>query len=332
MKKLSIISAILLSSTLLLGACSNNEPYTKEEEKEVLTELITEDIATTDSLSFKSRMDKELSKLSLNASSDLIDAWLYTLYSKVSESNTKIVGFQKDLLSLYKDDIDVTKKANVGKVKDPVLKAFLDDVYKHDVRIKREGEEFFIEPDFVSIKKEYKKYMREDMLAYIDLSIDETEKPFFNKEKETFDLTVIAERIISLESMLKKYPKSVYVDSFKQTQVYYYQLYFGMNNALLMDESGKTYLEEVVNTYRVHADTYKDTEFATDVAKVVKIMDANNGKLSADLTTALTAIVNERAPETWVESSNDEGVKEKTNSEMKEQNIVPDESKQGTSK
>lgn len=301
----SVLIASALTASLLLGACSGEKDYTKEEEKEVLSELITEDVANADTEEFKQRMDTEIPRMSVDGASDLIDAWLYTLYSEVDALNTKLTGFQDDLAKLKEDGIDVAdskvRAEQIKKIDDETLATLLREIDKYPVVLKGDSEEYYLTPDFPAIKKEYGKYMRDDMKAYIDLSVEETKTDFYNEEEKTFDLNIIAERILTLESMIEKYPDSVYHSSFQQTQVYYYQLYFGSNNAMLMNADGDAFLEEVVNTYKLHVDTYKDTLFAKDLAKVVAILDRSNGKITTELTDTLNEIITDRSPEEWVE-------------------------------
>lgn len=319
-KKVWLLSSVL-TVALLLGACTQDvQKYTEEEETALLTELITEDIASTNSKEFKMKMDAELKKLSINASSDLIDAWLYTLYAEVSQMNNQLTSFEAELVSLTKKELNVLKKTEIVKIEDKVLKALLEEIHSNEFVNFDKTEDFFhVEPNFVKIKEEYGEYMRKDMLAYIDLSIEEMEKDFYDAKKNTFDLEVIAKRILTLESMLEKFPDSVYFESFQQTQVYYYQLYFGSNSAVLMNADGTSYLESVVNVYKVHAKDFKETTFGKDIQKVVTVLDASNNSISSDLTQVINDILIERSPEQWAESTESQienpSGKESSNSE-----------------
>lgn len=309
-RKGSMIAALLLTATML-GACSegNTEPYTKAEEKEVLSELITEDSSIADTYAFKEKMDTELPRLSKDGASDLVDTWLYTLYSETEAMNNKLAAFQTELGELVEAKNDPTsEKFDVNKVDDEALKAILKEVEKLHVVIKTEYDAnskelvFFLNPDFERILKEYEKYMNKDIVAYIEFNILQTETNIVNEDGTAPLLSEVAKMIVELEGIIKTNEESKYVPAFKQMLVYYYDIYFSVTAPGLLNKEATAYLDSTIESYASHAEAYKTFQFGKDLLRILNVVQKTEGNLITDeVKDQVAQLLQERAPEEWME-------------------------------
>ncbi|MFY0516240.1 hypothetical protein ACOMCU_00220 [Lysinibacillus sp. UGB7] len=327
MKMKSKFIASLLLATALLGACTQEEkPYTEAQEKEVLSELITEDSSIADTYAFKEKMDAELPRLSKDGSSDLVDTWLYTLYSETEALNNKLSAFQKELGELVEAENDPTsEKFDVNKVEDEALKAILKETAKLHVVMKTEFDRnskelvFFLNPDFERILKDYKQYMDKDIIAYIEFNILQTGTNIVNEDGTAPLLPEVAKMIVELEGIIKTNEDSKYVPAFKQMLVYYYDIYFSVTAPGLLNAESTAYLDSTIESYSAHAEAYKTFQFGKDLLRILNVVQKTDGNLiTNEVTDEVSQLLQERAPEEWMEHV-DEGEEPLVNTGESEQ-------------
>ncbi|WCF11691.1 hypothetical protein NDS46_30555 (plasmid) [Paenibacillus thiaminolyticus] len=301
---------------VLVSACSSST-FTKEEEKKYMENYYELASKPSEPSLLIEELDKNIARLSSEESSNAVDALLYSMYQKQKELNDKISGLQ-DVMSSYQDDgINFNVSQSYSRIKDSTLKAFLGEIQKEKFLVINDNGGFTVVPNMGEILQKYEMYMTDALKDMILFSKSEYDKPFFDFEKEKFDLDVVVERILMMEEGLKKHFDSSYVNAFKESKAYYYQIYFGVNNGYMID-SQKNLLEEVLEHYQKTLKDHPNTQLANDLNAYLEKLKQSKNKMTDDVIVFLTDLTTAEVIE--VNSENDENIS--SNSDEAKRNAI----------
>jgi len=329
---------LVLSATLLFAGCSNDKPFSEEQQETYMNEYMDLVVKPTEPKELMKKLDESIKKLDQEQASHAIDGLLYAMFQFMPDMSTKLQGLQSTLMK-YEGEVDFNNEAEVKeKIDDATLKAFLEEVHSRYFRLAKENGQYVLHPNMDLIVDKFEPYMSEDLKAMVMFSKSEYDKAFFDEETQSFDLDLVVERILTLEENLKKHEGSYYVDGMSNSKNYYYQVYFGTNNEFLIDENSVV-LKEVLEHYQKVVKEHADTQLAKDVQAFLDKLKETNNKVTDDVYVFLLdltkadvptvteegEVVTEEAGSTAQDQANDqikdaiqEAIKENSNAESEE--------------
>jgi hypothetical protein len=290
MMKKVLLGAFCLAISFSLVGCGS-QPFTKDQEKVFMEEYMT--LATTPSEPdvLEKKMKGNLDRLSKEEASNAIDGMLYAMYQKLPALGKKADGMQESITKEKENNIDINNPESTKKINDQTLKAFVGEVLNDHYYFVEENGRYVVQPNMTYMLEKYEKYMTDSLKATVIFSREEFDVPFYNADTTKFDLDKVVNRIVLLEDNLKKYGDSYYKESFLKSKEYYYQIYFGMNNDLLVD-SKKVFLPEVMDHYKKTEKEYPDTQLSKDLIRFLAKLKGTKNVLTDDLQVFLTEMTN----------------------------------------
>lgn len=295
MRKSKLLMGLVLSTSLLFAGCSNDKPFTEEQQEAYMNEYMDLVVKPTEPQELMKKLDESIKRLDQEQASHAIDGLLYAMFQFIPDMNTKLQGLQSSLMK-YDGKVDFNKKEEVAeKVDDGTLKAFLDEVHSRLFVMAKENGQYIIHPNMNLIVEKYESYMTDDLKAMVMFSKSEYDKPMFDEEKQMFDLDLVVERILTLEKNIKKHEGSYYADGMNNSKNYYYQVYFGTNNEFLIDEKSVV-LDEVMKSYQKVVKEHPDTQLAKDVQAFLAKLKETKNKVTDDVYVFLLDLTKAEVP------------------------------------
>lgn len=274
---------------LLLVGCGKKE-MTEKEEKAFMDKYMDMVVKPSEPKTLEKQLDENIEYLSQKNASDAVDGLLYSMYQFLPEMNQKAQGLQS-VLEKYEDKkVNFNEKKDWKKIKDDTLKAFLGEVEKRHLLVKKENGTFVVKPNMDYVLKKYEKYMKDDLKAMVLFSKEEYDEPFVDENTQTLKLDVVANRILKLEKYENKYKGSYYAKGFNNSKMYYYQVYFGMNNQFVVD-SNQVVLPEVRKHYEKVIREHPNTQLAKDLKAYLAKLKGTNYKLTDDVYAFLSDMI-----------------------------------------
>lgn len=284
-RKGKYLAGVMLATALLVG-CSQDEgeikdvTLTAEEQDQFIGQFLEK---TSDPTTEPSKMVEELNQniegLDGKKASDSIDALLFMIYQHRDQMNSVVSGYTPIIDSYVADGLDMNSKEDIAKIDDKGLKAFMEQVKSRYLIVEKENEQYVLVADFEQVLVMYEDYINEDLKAMIKFSKEEFEVKYFDEEKQQMKFDLIAERIVLMEKLEKKFPESYYASWFSQSKYFYYQLYFGMNGNAITDKN-QTLLPEVNANIQEMLKKYEGTNFATNITSFLTEYEKNGNKLN----------------------------------------------------
>ncbi|PLS19550.1 hypothetical protein CVD28_03795 [Bacillus sp. M6-12] len=289
-KKSKMIMALALSSVAVVSVagCSTADKkeevkkFTKEEETAFVKSFSEKVLKPESPAVILAEVEKNVDKLSKQEASNMVDGLLYVMHQRNPEMNAKIQGLQTPLAELDKEKIDFNNPKNLDKVKDETTKAFLKESQEKLFVVQKVGQDYLARPNVQYVLDTFGSYMNDDLKAMTAFSLEENEKPFFNKDANSFDMNIVVSRILKVEDNMKKFPESFYKEAMTNSKNYYYQVYFGTNNSFLVDENKKV-LPAIVDHYNDTVKKHPDSQLAKDAKTVLEKLKATDNKVTDDL-------------------------------------------------
>lgn len=320
MKKRNMVVALALSSVVAMTGCATDtkkeekqSKFSKEEES-AFVKSFAEKVMKPESPSvILGEVEKNIDRVSKQEASNMIDGLLYVMHQMNPEMNAKIQGLQVAFKQLEDQKIDYNDPKSLDKVKDETAKAYLKEAQSKKFIVEKVGQDFLARPDVKFVINKYGSYMNDDLKAMSQFSLEENEKPFFNKETNSFDMDIVVSRILKVEKNKKKFPESFYQPAMENSKSYYYQVYFGTNNSFLVDKNKKV-LPAILNHYKETVKKYPESQLAKDTKTVLDKLKTTNNTVTDDLYVYLLDLTNTKTQEVKEQaSSTQEKATEKVN-------------------
>ncbi|MFF2532174.1 hypothetical protein ACFVS2_25025 [Brevibacillus sp. NPDC058079] len=289
MKKSMMTMLCIMVSISIIG-CSEQR-FTKNEEKAFMADYMALVTKPSEPDVLEKKMEGNLERLSKEEASNAVDGMLYAMYQKLPTLNKKADGMQDVISEQVEKKIDINKIEDVKKIEDPTLKAFVNEVLEDHFFFIRDNGRFAVQPNMSYMLEKYEPFMTDSLKAIVSFSKEEYENPFFNDKDQRFDLDKVASRILLLEDYLKKYATTYYNESFVKSKEYYYQIYFGLNNELLVD-SKKVLLKETIDHYKKIVEEHPDSQLAKDLTAYLERLKDTNNTMTDDIQVFLTDLSN----------------------------------------
>ncbi|WPS85524.1 hypothetical protein SMD22_00255 (plasmid) [Brevibacillus halotolerans] len=314
MFKKIVVRAFCLAVSFSMVACGN-QSFTKEQEKIFMEEYMAMATIPSEPDVLEKKMKGNLERLSKEEASNAIDGMLYAMYQKLPSLNKMTEGMKDVIAEQKKKNIDINNPKDINKIDNATLKTFANEVLdKHFVFIKDNGS-YLVQPNMEYVLEKYELHMTDALKAMVTFSKEEYESPFYDDKNQKFDLDKVAKRIIILEDNLKKYAKTYYNESFLKSKEYYYQIYFGMNNELLVD-SKKVALKETMEHYQKTIKEHPDSHLSKDISIFLEKLESTNNTMTDDIKVFLTELT--RVQTIDVNKDNSSNTKEQAENNVKE--------------
>lgn len=240
---------------------------------------------TIDNGTLISDLDKNISKLTKDDSTRLVDALVYAMTQSTTKYSNEVAG----LLTQYQDFSEQNKNfnynspKNLSRITDNTLKTLVQDIQNSHLRLDcYNNEEFLVHVDYEYILNKYEKYINDDLKALIVYSQKQDINQFYNSQKNQFDLDIVVSRIILAEQDMSKYSSSVYLSDFKNDRNYYLQVYFGVNNDHMYDNNKKI-LSNVLTHYTSTLKKYPKSTLASDIKEFETKLKKTKNIVTADI-------------------------------------------------
>lgn len=280
MLKKIIAILILICVGLSLFACAPAK-FTPEEENKFLEEFDVMIFEPAQPEDMMKKLDSAVGRLSENEASYAIDGLLYAIHQFIPEMEEKTATLSSELIKYHSDGIDLNSEKAIDEINDEMVKALLKELHKKKLVLEVFNSDIFVKADMNLILDKYAKYMNDDLKAVAQFSADENMNEFFSKEDGMFDLDTVANRILKIEENMNTFTDSIYIPSMIDSKVYYYQIYFGLNNEYVVDNKDNV-KPAVINHYKETMDKYPDSVLAIDIAGYLEKLEETSGKLNDD--------------------------------------------------
>ena len=123
---------------------------------------------------------------------------------------------------------------------------------------------------------EYMQYLSPEMKDYLDIKIDESEKPALMDAAITIPMDDFIQRILKSMNYLEKYPDSPRYDEIEQFKDQRMWIYLGgTDNSPVFDSNGKI-IPDKLNGFRDALTKYPDTGFAEVLASYLDLLEEEN--------------------------------------------------------
>lgn len=277
-KSKSLVAALLVSS-LILGACTDNEGKVDEKTNteetasvtnEVYTEFMNEFLGLLEEgkiidaeTKMKAFLDKE--KLELDSQSTIVDAFIYGLSLKSEELNKDITDFNVEIKKYATDGKDFVTQADIDTIENKEFKTFAQDVYDNYLLVEQsDSENFKVVPDLNYILSEYEKNMNEYLINYLAMYI-EISSPIIYDDSIVLLAKGIESNINTMQSYLDSFQEintdkdnlySFYQSKTALDLLGHYEIYFGLIHTMFVNDKN-VYLPEIVEFYET---SYKETK------------------------------------------------------------------------
>lgn len=219
-----------------------------------------------------------LRKLSnLNDKSLIVDGIISSIYNKRDKMDYQIQAFAYDMEYLErKQKVDFNKADDLGKIKDKVIKAFVEEAQNSHLKFVKQNNQYYLIVDLDTILNKYGKYMNNDLKNILQIRKNEQDKPIYDVSSQEFNFDVIRERIAYMnEHIIDK--SSPYYKQYIQYKTYYYDALFGKTHKMHLDEKGKI-KEKVLKEYEKIAK--EDKYLKDDMQKYLKVLKTNDYKIN----------------------------------------------------
>lgn len=311
-KKLTLLA---LTGVVALTGCATTteqaEPFTDEEVVTYLDEyttLINEEVEPS---VFMEKMSEGIGRLPEDEASNLVDSFLYLLYTYPQEMNETLSGMQKALQEAMEDGVDINSKDALTAIEDETVQTFLKQVQERKMYIHSINNELVIQPDLAFLLDTYGDYMVDELKALTEFNLTEAKTSFFDASANQFDLDIVAERIAHLESLKESFDDEFYLKALESSANYYYQIYFGTNNDFLVDEDD-VLLPPVKEHYVTSAEDYAGTTFGDRLNDVLALLEKTDDTVTEDVYVELLDITGANTKTITEEDVTDDAVTEDT--------------------
>ncbi|WCK57086.1 hypothetical protein PP175_28265 (plasmid) [Aneurinibacillus sp. Ricciae_BoGa-3] len=288
MKNKPLLLTLAVTAMVSVAGCSTAKTttaqpaFTAQEEATYMKTFGTEVLKPSAPSVIEKELQKNITRLNKQDASNAVDGLLYVIHQQTPNLNNKIQGLQTVLTQYDKQGVNLNDPKAVNTIQDATLKAFLSEVHANRFIISPTGNQYLARPDVKWVLDNYGKYMNDDLKAMAMFSLEENQKPFFNKDANSFDMNLVAQRIIEIEGNMKKFPKSFYQQAMQNSKNYYYQVYFGTNNSFLVDKNNKV-LPQIIQNYHDTVAKYPDSQLAKDLKAYFTKLSATGNKVTPDV-------------------------------------------------
>lgn len=265
-----------------------------EKQQIEFTNLVANQVATGIPLDkLQDEVNKNINKLDKENASKVINTYIFDLYQLNSQYITVLNDIKPMMDSISQEKkIDLTKKENVNKLNNGIVKGFLQELENSHLVLKSDAGNYYISVNMQYILDTYSKNLSTDLIDFIKFRIDEDKTQIFNSDTQTFNLDEVAKRITEIEKSEKKYEKSTYLPQWKSTKQYYYNIMFQVNHQFFVNKDGKM-KDEIMNDYAKYIKDYSGTELSKNLSKIYDILKADNNSISSKYIEETNNIMND---------------------------------------
>lgn len=286
----------------------SSQKMSEEEEKSLLETFSTLVNEAENTIEVEKFVDENISKVSANGANKLVDGLLYVMEVKTLDFKPKIFPFEQDFESIEKDmEIDLSEDLiiEVSSIENLSLKGLLSDIYSNKCLVFKNSNGYTVVSNQPAVLEKYNEYISDELRMMVEFTTESDRVPFYSDSSSSFDMELVAKRIITLEESIKKYPESMYMATMEGTRDYYYQVFFGTNNSFLVDLDDNI-LDEIVTEYNMAIEEYPDSELASKIKQVLELLAENDNKVNDVVYQQLLEITNIKASDFEVDISETE--------------------------
>lgn len=282
-KTWKVVVGIALTTALLVGCSEEGDikkvTLSKQEQQVFIEQFISKSEKSIEPSELVKELNDHIAGLDQKKASDSVDALLYSIYQYKNQMNDVIKGLQPTLKTYEEKGINFNKKADIEKIDDKILKAFLEEAKSRYLIIAKENDQYIVGADFDKVLSLYKPYMADDLKAMVQFSKEEFAVKYYDEKNQKMNFDVVADRILLMEGLAKKYPNSYYTPWFNQSKDFYYQLYFGMNGNSITKKD-QTLLPDVEAHFKSMMEKHSGTDFSKNISLFFDEYKKNGNKLN----------------------------------------------------
>lgn len=293
MNKKLLTSVLLIASSCIFVGCGNQK-MSNEEQSKFVNKINEEVVQSVNINKLEDEIDKNINKLSKDNASQVVNSYIYRLY----QLNTDYLPVLNDLKPLMKDveaqkKIDLTNSHSHVKLDDGLVKGFKEQLDNDHLKLRKDSGNFYISVDMEYVLKRYGDNVSPDLKKFMEFRENEDSKKIFSSETETFDLDEICERIVTIEKNMKEYKDSKYINQWKSSLEYYYNIIFETNHTFFNDKNDSI-KKDILEKYEKYVEKYKGTQFSDDLKKIVDILKEKNDTSDSKYVETVNDIFNKK--------------------------------------
>lgn len=288
----------LLISVVFLSGCEKDNYLSTEEIGKLdthITSLISKE--TIDIKELQEKISKSIPMIqNKDDASNIINKYIYILYG---EAQTYLQYF--DIVGKYASEIkhdlgieklDVSMYKEISK-ESKVLGAILEEMHEKDLMVIDENNSFFTEVNVEKILNQYKNYLNNDIIEFLEFRASENNQTVFDANSDTYDIDVLLER--AAVSVKKAYEgkSSQQLDNWRSTARHYYEIILVENMTKFLNEDSDTY-SNYIQELNTKLEKYKDNPLFEDISKYIEILENNNNDIESDEVVAYKEMIFEK--------------------------------------
>lgn len=279
-----ILPLFLLFSITLMTGCNNtslSENEISSLESYVVSLLDKETINVNE---LESKISYSIPRIKdKDEASRIMNTYIYILYNEASNylPYFDIIGQElvsiKNKLGIDKVDVSMYKKISSES---KIIGAIFEEMYNLNLMVVDENNTFFTEVNVQKILDEYRNYLNDDIVEFLDFRATENSIPMYDVNTDEYNLDVLLERASISIKKSKENTSSEQIENWRTTASYYYELLLAENTDQFLEDRKVT--NEYIKELKDKLKKYKDSQIYTDFNKYIELLESNNNDIDND--------------------------------------------------
>ena len=306
-KFIKILSISLLSAALLVGCNSGDRKiaidtdnkiskpevvkFTQKEEEIFVKDFSEKVLAFEDSTVLIHELEENIEKLSIKEAQKAVDGLMYVMYNEFYK--TELNEDFKNMANQYiSKGVDLNNVEQLNSLEDKDFAVFIKDKLNKGYYFPTVDNKVSFQINYKKLIEKFSKYMGTDIIDLMNFYHEEGQDYFLNTETKRLNLEVVSERLLNLETLVKKHSKSSYLNAFQQSYDFYSQLYFGAADYNYIYDGNLMLLPEVKSHMQDLVKSNPDTNIAKNINKYLEKMSKSEYIKNDDIKVFLIDLTN----------------------------------------